>query len=226
MLLTWFGHSMFRLESDGKLYFFDPIRTNKLLDSYLPEENSNEAISIFITLEHWEHCDPPAIFILSNANTEIVCPETILNRLINELTYYVDCAEDIKNYLTRVRVVSADDEFDENILQIKVLKAKEGIAFYIKEKDRTLLIMGASTLTEEMIALKPNWVIFPTWSIATQENKLAFESLPSTTCCIPCLYHTNPEALANFYLNSKEYQDLHFNNLETVFAEIGTPIEL
>ena len=81
-------------------------------------------------------------------------------------------------------------------MQIKVLKAKEGIAFYIKEKDRTLLIMGASTLTEEMIALKPNWVIFPTWSIATQENKLAFESLPSTTCCIPCLYHTNPEALA------------------------------
>ena len=64
--LTWISHSCFMLEAHGKRVYFDPYN--------LPE-NSPEADAVFVSHEHYDHCDASMISRVCKKDTKVICPQ-------------------------------------------------------------------------------------------------------------------------------------------------------
>lgn len=71
MDIQWLGHAGFRFSGE-KIIYFDPFQVVK---------NFNDADAIFISHEHYDHCDPASIKKLVCAKTVIVCPADCASKL-------------------------------------------------------------------------------------------------------------------------------------------------
>lgn len=68
--LTWLGHSGFLLDGPVRVYI-DPFRIN----------GGPPADVILLTHPHYDHCSPPDLARIANAETEVVCPADCITTL-------------------------------------------------------------------------------------------------------------------------------------------------
>ncbi len=77
LVITFFGHSSFRLDINGKSIYIDPW--SKLADF----AHQPKADLILLTHEHYDHLDTTAISNLSNTETQLYCTASI-QKMINK----------------------------------------------------------------------------------------------------------------------------------------------
>ena len=65
-----------RIESDGKVIYFDPFKIN---------EEVHDADCIFITHDHYDHYDEESINNIKNDNTKIIVPMCLKDKPHNLL---------------------------------------------------------------------------------------------------------------------------------------------
>lgn len=68
-------HSSIRINDAGKVFYFDPFKI---------ENQYNDADYIFVTHDHYDHLDPISIANVETNNTKIICPESIVKKVIND----------------------------------------------------------------------------------------------------------------------------------------------
>lgn len=224
--LTWFGHSCFRIVSQKSIHFFDPVRSNKLLGSILEPENVQKPQTIFISHEHWDHCDPITVFNLCSESTMVFGPQSIENPLIHEMTFNAKDLDDLKQVSQRISIVKPDDLLHLKDIRIRCLPAQEGLSYLLLFGEKKLLFMGDSHANSEMIKESPDIILFPIWAVKGEEAKLnEFLTLAKDALCIPMHYHESPGALPNFYVDMNEVEEL-LENVNMKILKRGEPIKV
>lgn len=209
LTLQWFGHSCFRININETSLFFDPVRKNDLLRTTLDPKKENNPSAVFISHEHWDHCDPDTILELCSESTIIYGPRSIENPIIHKITFDVADITMLENSKKRIVIVNENDILQIDDFKIKCLNAQEGLSYLLFVNDRKLLFMGDSPVTSDMISESPDIVLFPIWAVKGEEAKLDdFLKLAKNSLCIPMHYHTTASALPNFYVNLKEIKEL------------------
>ena len=203
--LIWFGHSCIRMQINDILLFFDPIKKNNMLATILDPKKQNSISAIFISHDHWDHCNPETILALCSPKTKINCPLSVIDQIYHQMTFEVNNLKDLKKEKKRIVPVKIQDIVKIDQIQVKCLTASEGLSFLILVKDKKLLFMGDSNATKEMKKENPDVILFPIWAVKGEEAKQEeFFELAENSLCIPMHYHQSPDALPNFYVDIGE----------------------
>lgn len=202
--LEWFGHSCIKLQVDNKSYFLDPVRNNSMLCTTLIPQNEGEVYAIFISHEHWDHCDADTIIQLISPNTKVYCPLPAVNSLIHRMTFEVKSQKELDKLKEKI-VVKKRGEIEEiHGFEVFCLEASEGLSYVFQVDEKKILFMGDSVATREMIKIEPDVILFPVWAVHGQEAKRKeFLELGKESLCIPIHYHSDSKALSNFYISQK-----------------------
>lgn len=72
MKIKWFGHASFRIETSGKVIYIDP---------FVIPENPEPADIVLVTHEHFDHCDPKNIKVISSGKTQIIATKKAAEKL-------------------------------------------------------------------------------------------------------------------------------------------------
>lgn len=202
--LEWFGHSCIKLQVDNKSYFFDPVRNNSMLCTTLIPQNEREVYGIFISHEHWDHCDADTVMQLMSSNTKVYCPLPAVNSLIHRMTFEVKSQKELEKLREKIVIKRKGEVEKVQGFEISCLEASEGLAYVFQVDEKKILFMGDSTATREMIKIEPDVILFPVWAVYGEEAKRReFLELGKKSLCIPIHYHSEPEALTNFYIPQK-----------------------
>jgi len=69
--ITWLKHAGFKIAGGGVVVYIDPygVRSKDVVDF------------IFITHEHYDHCDMPSLMVLSSDRTTIVGPRAVMKKV-------------------------------------------------------------------------------------------------------------------------------------------------
>jgi L-ascorbate metabolism protein UlaG (beta-lactamase superfamily) len=208
-------------------YFLDPIRKNIMLETTLSPGNEKDVCAIFISHDHWDHFDCEAILMLLSSNANIYCPDVVANSLYHKMSFEAKTPDDFKELKKRVLPVTRDEIIDLYDIKIKCMGASEGISYLFLFGEKKILFMGDSVATTEMIAEKPDIVLFPVWAVKGEEAKpKAFLELAKGRRCIPMHYHRNPDALPNFYVSPEDFQDLLKMNVDMELLERNKPYQI
>ncbi|MEE9151041.1 MAG: MBL fold metallo-hydrolase [Thermoplasmata archaeon] len=214
--LEWFGHSCFRIEIDRMFLYFDPVRKNRLLGTTLEPHYEKKVSAIFVSHEHWDHYDVETILALCSPRTRIYCPKSVAGSLFHRMTFEVGNLRELQKTKERIVPIKKESIIQINEIQIRCLKASEGISYSIESRDKKVLFMGDSVATDEMIKVRPDVILFPVWAVRGEEARLNdFLELAKGELCIPMHYHTSSDALPNFYLESEELLGLLPKNVNT-----------
>jgi L-ascorbate metabolism protein UlaG (beta-lactamase superfamily) len=207
--INWFGHSSFKIKVNDIILFFDPVRKNDLLRTTLNTKNEGTPDAIFISHDHWDHCDPRTIIELASQNTKIYGPQPIENLILHEISFEVSDFNELKNRINKTVIVKENEILTLHEASIKCLNAQEGLSYLVCVNNKKLLFMGDAVATEEMINEGPDIVLFPIWAVKGEEAKLEeFLVLAEDRLCIPMHFHTSDEALPNFYADMNEIMAL------------------
>lgn len=95
--VEWLGHASFRI-TDAEIIYIDP---------YKPPKDMKKSNLIFVTHDHYDHCDVNNIKELSSATGVIIAPAS--------------CAEQLTGM--NVRIVKPGDKFETNNIGIEVVSA-------------------------------------------------------------------------------------------------------
>ena len=207
--ITWFGHSSIRIVHGDTVLFFDPVRKNHLLKTTLEPKRENEPLAIFISHEHWDHCDPDTILDLGMPTTKIYGPQSIENPIIHKMTFDIPDMRTLKKYRKNIFIVNENEIIEIDKIKIKCLQVQEGLSYLLSTSDIKLLFMGDSIATSQMINEHPDVILFPIWAVYGEEAKLdEFLNLAQDSLCIPMHYHTSSSALPNFFTDLKVIKEL------------------
>jgi L-ascorbate metabolism protein UlaG (beta-lactamase superfamily) len=147
--MTWFGHSCFRIIIGDTVLFFDPVRKNSLLNTTFEPEKEKNPKAIFISHEHWDHCDPDTVLSLCSDSTKIYGPSSIENPLVHEMTFNMKDLEELKKASRNISIVKPNDLLDLIDIKIKCLAAQEGLSYLLLMGDKRILFMGDSPALPE-----------------------------------------------------------------------------
>lgn len=212
--VEWFGHSCFKFTVKNKIYFFDPIRENKMLLTTLKPEKESKPDFIFVSHEHWDHYNARTTLALYSRQTKIYCPIQVAEPLIYEMSFEASHQNEFRKLIERIAPVKQGDIIKSDDVQIKCLAASEGLSFMIVHKGKKVLFMGDSVATPEMIMEKPDIILFPIWAVKGEEAKLEeFLELARERLCIPMHYHTSKDSLPNFYATIEEIKEILPKNI-------------
>jgi L-ascorbate metabolism protein UlaG (beta-lactamase superfamily) len=212
LTLQWFGHSCFKIDFNKTSLYFDPVRKNDLLRTTLDPKKENSPSAVFISHEHWDHCDPDTILELCSKSTVIYGPQSIEYPLIHRISFEASDLEELKEASKRISIIKPGDTLSVKDIKIKCLEAQEGLSYLLLVSDKKLLFMGDSPATSDMINENPDIILFPIWAVLGEEAKLDnFLILAQGSLCIPMHYHTISSALPNFLVDLKEVRELILN---------------
>ena len=219
--VKWFGHSAFQIEINETSIYFDPVMTNYSLGTTLEPNNETKVSAIFISHEHWDHFDAGTIISLNAKSARIYCPKAVIDPLITRMSFTVRTKEDLQKLIEKISLVNKGDIVKVNSVQIKCLEASEGLSYLMMHNDKKILFMGDSVATSEMIAEKPDIILFPIWAVKGVEAKLEeFLNLAKESLCIPMHYHTtSASAFPQFYAEPQKIKELLGINVRMVVLE-------
>ncbi|MCK5347014.1 MAG: MBL fold metallo-hydrolase, partial [Candidatus Heimdallarchaeota archaeon] len=201
--IEWFGHSAFKIQIAGKILFFDPIRENKLLETTLEPAAENNVSAIFISHEHWDHYDADTILSLSSPDTKTYFPFSVASHFGCRLTFEAEDLHSLQKLTQTFSPVQINDEIKIDGISVKCMEATEGLSFLIKYGQKKILFMGDSIALERMIEEKPDIILFPIWAVEGDEADMdTFLKLAGESICIPMHFHSNPDSLPNFFIES------------------------
>lgn len=218
--LVWYGHSCFKIEIGESLLFFDPVRKNDMLLTFLKPQIERKANAIFISHEHWDHFDADTILALSSPSSKIYCPISVVGDLTHKMTFEVSNLKEFWDSTEKIVPVKKDDMIEQNDFKIKCLQASEGFSFLVIAKYNKILFMGDSIATNDMVKESPNIILFPVWAVRGEEANLEkFIELAKEKICIPMHYHSSINALPNFFIEPDEIgrllpRNMNLNPLE------------
>ncbi|MFC1851547.1 MBL fold metallo-hydrolase [candidate division CSSED10-310 bacterium] len=213
MKLSWCGHSSFKLTLNSEVLFIDPVRSNKLLNTYL--DQTEKADVVLVTHNHWDHCDADAIAQLSKETTRFLVPEETMDVLVNGFTFYVHSMADLKKLLQQVEIVEPGIQKKLKNNTITVFSASEGVSFLITGEVK-ILFMGDSTVTEAMLETRAHYVVCPYWALKEKKEQAKIATFPDTTKIIVCHHHTINYGLPHFYLDEKSFEILFKKGLNII----------
>ena len=191
-----------------------------MLGTTLNPGSEKNVHAIFISHDHWDHFDSNTIMKLLSPSTGIYCPENLCTSLYHEITFEAESHEHYEELKSRVFPLKIGDLIRLNEIRIKCIGASEGLSYLFLCGDNKVLFMGDSVATIEMIAEKPDVILFPVWAVRGEEARLeAFLNLVKESRCIPMHYHHNPNALPNFYVSPEDFQYLLKMNVDIEILE-------
>ena len=131
--ITWLGQSGFKIKGEGKIIYIDPYKV----------QDEEKADLIFVTHEHYDHCDPDSIEHLEKEDTIVIAPSS--------------CSGKIKENL---KTVGQGMHFSEKGLEINVVAAYnkgkpfhpqgKGVGYLLTFGDKTIYHAGDTDLIPEM----------------------------------------------------------------------------
>jgi L-ascorbate metabolism protein UlaG (beta-lactamase superfamily) len=143
------------------------------------------------------------------------------------MTFEVESPDNFKDLKKRVLPVAMGEIIDLYDIKIKCLGASEGISYLFLFGEKKILFMGDSVATTEMIAEKPDIVLFPVWAVKGEESRPKdFLELIKGSISIPMHYHRNPDALPNFYVSPCDFQNLLKMNVDMEILERNKPYQI
>ena len=150
--------SSIRIESNGKVLYFDPFKI---------EEEIHDADYIFVTHDHYDHYDEESINNIKNDNTKIVLPLCLKDKEHNLLIegYRIYGIDDIK--------FSTIPSYNEN----KPFHPREKyyVGYLIELEGKKLYIMGDTDRTSEADATKCDICFVPIGGTYTMDVDEAIE---------------------------------------------------
>jgi L-ascorbate metabolism protein UlaG (beta-lactamase superfamily) len=198
-----------------------------MLETTLDPGNEKDVTAIVISHDHWDHFDSGTIMGLLSPSTRIYCPENVCSSLYHRMTFEAISHDNFEERKKRVLPVTMGEIIDLYDIEIKCIGASEGISYLFLCGEKKILFMGDSVATNEMIAEKPDVVLFPVWAVRGEEAKpKAFLELAKGSISIPMHYHRNPDALPNFYVSSQDFQDLLKMNVDVEILERNRPYQI
>lgn len=223
MKLTWFGHSAFKIDTGTEIIYIDPVRSNRLLD--IDFDSREAADYVLVTHNHWDHCDPEAIVKVLKDSTQFIVPEEVMGILISGFTFHLEDLNELGSLMQRVVVVEPGNQGAAGTCTIKVFAASEGVSFLLKG-ERSILFMGDSTLSEEMLSAIPDFVICPYYALGEDGEVDKISQFPGTTRIGICHYHTQETGMPNYFVESNAIYEPLGSCLRPLVLEKNTAVEL
>jgi len=223
MKLTWFGHSTFKIDTGNEIIYVDPVRTNKLLS--LDFDSREAADYVLVTHNHWDHCDPEAIVMVLKDSTQFIVPEEVMGILVSGFTFHLEDLNELGTIMQRVIVVEPGNQGAAGTCSVTVFKASEGVSFLVTG-DRSILFMGDSTLSDEMLSAGPDFVIFPYYAFGEAGEVDKMSKFPETTRIGICHYHTQKNGMPNYYVEKNAIYEPLASCLRPLMLEKNKAVEL
>jgi len=174
--ITWLGHDTFRIDTDGKVIYFDPYKI----------KGGVPADIIFITHGHFDHCSPDDL-------KRIVKPSTII---VSDVT----CAERLKGKAKAIlpgdKQIVAGVEVEAvpayNIDKKYHPKSQRMVGFIIQLNGVKIYHAGDSDLIPEMKAIKTDIALLPVGGTFTMTADEAIQAalLIKPKIAVPMHYGT------------------------------------
>ena len=190
MNVRYLGHSSFIVEYAGRTVLFDPwldphpLRMERIVPPALTPQDIVKCDLIFITHEHFDHCDPYSVGVIqSRTLAQVVAPEETLALL---------------DVPPRVRVpVNEGDSFNLMGMDIKVVSAKHPqsthpVGFVVSDKKESVYHAGDTYDFYEMTGISVDTALVPIGGTFTMDIIGAVTSLKRIKAknAIPMHYDT------------------------------------
>lgn len=188
--IKWLKHASVLIEHREKAIYIDPYEL----------EYEKKAFAIFVTHEHFDHCDPSTIQKIATENTYIIAPK--------------DCLEKIENYKKIEAHPNESKEVDgikfETVpaYNIKRFRAP-GVPYHPKENNWVGYVLeingvriyhaGDTDFVPEMENLKVDVALVPIGGTFTMDvnDAIEFAKKVKPKYLIPIHYNTWPNIIAN-----------------------------
>ena len=191
MKLTYVGHSCFKVELGGLVIYTDPFFNNdaagrpRLIPAAMAPGEIRECDFLFVTHEHADHCDVPAIQeIVERTHAQVVAPKPVLAKLGLSDRRKVDVKE--------------GDRFEIKGLTIEVVKAVHPqsaypVGFKLSKGGQSLYFAGDTYEYRDMKDITADIALLPIGGSYTMDTFAA-----STACnemnvkyAVPMHYNTH-----------------------------------
>jgi len=166
--IAWLGHDGFLFKGEGKVVAVDPYKVKGV---------SEKADLILITHDHFDHCDPASVKVLSSPDTVILAPHNAASKLRG---------------LGTVREVKAGEKVEEKGIKIEVVPAYNtkperqrfhprdygGVGYLIQLAGKRIYHAGDTDLIPEMDALdKVDIALLPVSGVYVMDAEEAAEAV-------------------------------------------------
>lgn len=192
LVLEWLGHASFRIKWDGKIIYLDPYQVF----------SGPPADLIFITHEHYDHCDPESVKSLLKSETFIITTHLAASKLP----------------FPNVKIVHPNAAATEQGIHFKTIPAycidkpyhpqgEERVGFILSLNNITIYHAGDTDLVPEMSQLGPvDIALLPIGGKYTMDAPAAAKAVKiiKPKIVIPMHYGTLPDLVGN----PREFQEL------------------
>ena len=159
-------HSSIRIAGSRILYF----------DPYELQEETHDADYIFITHDHYDHFDPPSVLKLIKADTLVVAPETMRDKLLKEIQLdeanCVFCQPGDVNELDQLWVQAVPAY---NILKPFHTKDSKWVGYIVQMDGLTYYIAGDTDVNDDVRKVKCDLALIPIGGHFTMDKEQAAE---------------------------------------------------
>ncbi len=180
--IEWIGHATFRIYWKGKVIYIDPFVLDK----------EEKADYVFITHEHFDHCDLNTLKRILKENTLVICPKVCENK-VKRVTKNIFVVEPGKEY--SVRDLEFETVFAYNVNKPFHPKGR-GVGYVLDLNGVRIYHSGDTDLIPEMKELKDITVaLLPIGGTYTMDYKEAIEAVKiiKPKYFIPMHYNYLPE---------------------------------
>ncbi|MFA6089190.1 MAG: MBL fold metallo-hydrolase [Candidatus Woesearchaeota archaeon] len=168
--INWLGHSSFQLKTKIETIYIDPFRIKEGMDA---------ADIILITHEHFDHCSPEDIEIISSPNTIIISNVKTLAKINSKNKQEITIGQTIEIDNIKITAVPAY-----NIGKTFHPKEKGYCGYIIEIDDTKIYHAGDTDLIPEMKNIVCDYALLPisgTYTMTPEEAANAAEQINAKT---------------------------------------------
>ncbi len=189
--LTWLGHASFELNLEGSIVYLDPWfdqkprQITRVVPSLVKNvDDIKKADYIFISHEHFDHCDPFDVTrIIERTNATVVAPGESLALLVDV-------------HPRRKVEVKQGDEFVLHDLSIKAVSARhpqsiDPVGYVLEKKGKSIYFAGDTYEFREMSDIDVDVALLPIGGTFTTDVLGAVNSLKKIKASFAIPMHFN-----------------------------------
>ena len=209
-------YSWFKIKTKDKTIYIDPGYAGYFRTHGVPvSEFEERGDLILVTHFHKDHCQPPALSKIRDAETVVAAPERCVERIGGNIKV-IQPGDDITVKDIRIKVVEAYNT-EQGSSTKKVHHKGDGVGYLITIEDKTIYHAGDTDFIPEMRELgKVDVALLPIGGTFTMDIQEAVEATTAIKPCIVIPMHRS-NADPQEFKKKAEYK----SNIQVVPLKIG-----